>query len=104
MAIEVYIPAEVSFRDDVIDNAVVFTLYDPDTDAPRAALTAPNALDTGARGGPLIVVGTRGGKRWRVTLPEIEVVNHTALGCEFRVHGRATRDALDGAADQHRSR
>jgi hypothetical protein len=94
VAIETYIPTEVTYADAAMDGAVALTLYDADTDSPHGALTTRHPLPAGERGGPLLVRGHRGGKRWLLRLAEVEVVNRTALGCEFRVHGQVVREVL----------
>lgn len=99
MAIETYIPTEVTYADAAVDGAVALTLYDPDTDRPHGALTTRNPLPAGARGGPLVVRGRRGGRRWLLRLAEVEVVSRTALGCEFRVHGGIVRRELHDGRD-----
>jgi hypothetical protein len=93
MITEAYIPAEVTFAGRRIHEVFAVTLYDPDSDDPHGALTTHQPLEEGERGGPLVVLGTRDGKQWRVTLPEIEVIRRTAVGCEFIVFGRITRAA-----------
>jgi hypothetical protein len=94
MTAEAYIPAEVTFAGRPIAEVIAVTLYDPDSDDPHGALTTPHPLAAGERAGPLIVLGTRDGKQWRITLPEIEVIRQTAIGCEFIVYGQITRTAL----------
>lgn len=94
MTTEAYIPAEVTFAGRRIDEVFAVTLHDPDSDDPHGSLTTHNPLHEGERGGPLVVLGTRDGRQWRITLPEIEVVRRTAVGCEFIVYGRITRSAL----------
>ena len=58
-------------------------------------MTTHHPLAEGERGGPLVVVGTRDGKRWRVTLPEIEVCRRAAVGCEFTIFGSVGREVVD---------
>jgi hypothetical protein len=94
MTTEAYIPAEVTFGERRIDEVFAVTLYDPDSDDPHGALTTHQSPAEGERGGPLVVVGTRDNKRWQITLPEIEIIRRTAVGCEFIVFGRLTRTAL----------
>ena len=97
MTTEAYIPSEVRYGEKLIEGAFAVTLYDPDSDSPHGSMTTHQPLDEGARGGPLVIVGTRDGKRWRVTLPEIEVCRTTAVGCEYLIFGRLTREALGPA-------
>ncbi len=94
MTTEAYIPEEVTLAGRRIDEVFAVTLYDPDSDDPHGSMTTHNPLPEGQRAGPLIVVGTRDGKRWRVTLPEIEDYRSTAVGCEFTVFGRVRREEL----------
>jgi len=96
VAVEAYIPTEVRYEDETVNNVFVFTLYDRESSAPHGALTTRNPLPVGSRGGPLIVRGARGGSQWRLALPEIEVINRTAMGCEFRVLGPVVREGPDG--------
>ena len=91
MAIEVYIPLEVAFQGQAVDDAAVLTLYDPDNDEPRGALTGPNPLPADSDGGPLEVRGTREGKTWSVTIGRLAVTNRSAMGCEFRIIGGVER-------------
>jgi hypothetical protein len=93
MTTEAYIPVEVTFAGRPIAEVFAVTLYDPDSDDPHGSMTTHQPLDEGERGGPLVVLGTRDGKEWRVTLPEIEIIRRTAVGCEFIVLGRITRAA-----------
>lgn len=94
MTTEAYIPSEVTLAGRRIDEVFAVTLYDPDSDAPHGAITTHAPLAEGERGGPLVVVGTREGKHWRVTLPEIEVCRRTAVGCEFTIFGRVEREEM----------
>jgi hypothetical protein len=94
MTTEAYIPAEVTFGDRRIDEVFAVTLYDPDSDDPHGAMTTHQPPAEGERCGPLVVIGTRDNKRWQITLPEIEIIRRTAVGCEFIVFGRLTRTAL----------
>jgi hypothetical protein len=87
MTTEAYIPSQVTFRDRRIEEVFAVTLYDPDSDDPHGAMTTHHPLAEGERG-PLVVLGTRDGKQWRVTLPEIEVIRRTSVGCEFIIYGR----------------
>jgi len=93
MTTEAYIPEEVMFAGRQIDEAFAVTLYDPDSDDAHGSMTTHNPPAEGERGA-LIATGTRGGKRWRITLPEIEVYRATAVGCEFTVFGRVQREEL----------
>ncbi len=93
MTTEAYIPEEVTFAGRRIDEVFAVTLYDPDSDDPHGSLTTHNPLAEGERGA-LVVTATRGGKRWRITLPEVEVSRSTAVGCEFTVFGRLAREAV----------
>ncbi len=95
MTTEAYIPAEVTFGEKRIAEVFAVTLYDPDSDDPHGSMTTHQPLEEGERGGPLVVLGTRDGQQWRVTLPEIEVVRATAVGCEFIVFGRAERERIN---------
>ncbi|HQL55139.1 MAG TPA: hypothetical protein PLQ87_10570 [Phycisphaerae bacterium] len=94
MATEAYIPSEVTFGEQRIADVIAVTLYNPDSDEPHGALTTHQPLAEGTRGGPLVIIGTRDGKTWRVTLPEIEVCRSTAVGCEYTIFGRVTRTAM----------
>lgn len=93
MANEAYIPVEVTYGERRIDEVFAVTLHDPDSDTPHGAMTTHYPLPEDERGGPLVIVGTRAGKTWRVTLPEIEVVRRTAVGCEFNIFGGVHREA-----------
>ena len=94
MTTEAYIPSEVRYGEKLIEEVFAVTLYDPDSDDPHGSMTTHQPLREGERGGPLTVIGTRDGKRWQITLPEIEVIRRTAVGCEFIVYGRLTRTVL----------
>lgn len=94
MATEAYIPTEVTYRGAAIDDPVLVTLYDVEGRAPHGSMTTPKPLPAGERGGPLVVLGTREKKEWRVTLPEIEVRNKTAVGFEYIIHGTIQREVL----------
>ncbi len=96
MTTEAYIPSEVTYAGQQISDVFAVTLYDPDGEAPHGAITTHSPLADGQRGGPLVIVGARDGRRWRVTLPEIEVCRSTAVGCEFTIFGKVERTALDG--------
>ena len=97
MTTEAYIPADVTCAGCPVDDVFAVTLYDPDSDEPHGALTTHHPLDEGHRSGPLVVLGARDGRRWRVTLPEIEVCRKTAVGCEFTIFGRVQREELPPA-------
>jgi hypothetical protein len=94
MAAETYLPAEVTFAARPIADVFAVTLHNPDSDDPHGSMTTHNPLDEDERGGPLLVIGTRDGKRWRVTLPEIEVIRRSAVGFEFLIFGPIERVAL----------
>ncbi len=96
MTTEAYLPTSVLFGARPIAEVFAATLYDPDSDDPHGALTTHNPLPAGTRGGPLLVEGTRGGKRWRLTLPEIEVCRSSAVGFEFVIFGGVQRETLAG--------
>lgn len=96
MTTETYIPTRVALGARPIGDVFAITLYDPDSDEPHGAMTTHEPLAEGERGGPLEVVGTRDGKSWRITLPEIEVCRATAVGCEFTIFGRITRERVTG--------
>lgn len=96
MTTEAYIPSEVRFGERGIDEVHVVTLYDPDSDCPHGSMTTSRPLGEGERGGPLVVIAARDGKRWRVTLPEIEVCRRSALGFEFTIFGKVCRQRLEG--------
>ncbi len=97
MTTEAYIPTAVTFDGRTLGDALVVTLYDPDSDDPHGSLTTHQPLAEGIRGGPLVIVGTRDKKTWQVTLPEIEVCRATAVGFEFVIHGGVQRAVLSGA-------
>ena len=102
MAAEAYIPSEVTFAGKAIEEPVIVTFYDADSDRPHGSLTTGKPLAVGARGGPLVVLGTRDKKQWQITVPEIEVRNRTAVGFEYAVHGKLERTLLSeeaGAAE-----
>ena len=90
---EAYIPSEVTFGGRRVVEVFAVTLYDPDSDDPHGSMTTHYPLAEGERG-PLVVLGMRDGKQWRVTLPEIEVIRQTAIGCEFILYGRIARGAV----------
>ena len=94
MTAETYIPTEVSFAGRRIEDVCAVTLHDADSNDPHGSLTTQKPLREGERGGPLVMSGTRYGKVWQITLPEIEVIRRTPVGCEFIVYGRLTRSAL----------
>ncbi len=94
MTTEAYIPSEVTYGGQPVQEVFAVTLHDPDSDCPHGSMTTHNPLGEGERAGPLVVTGTRDGRRWRVTLPEIEVCRRTAVGCEFTIFGRVQREEL----------
>ncbi|MFQ5425367.1 MAG: hypothetical protein ACE5F9_15485 [Phycisphaerae bacterium] len=85
MAVKTYVPTEVRFEDRSIEGTRLVTLYDPDASGRSGSMTTPNALEADTRGGPLVFVGVRDGKTWRVTLPEIAVRNRSAMGFEYAI-------------------
>jgi len=93
MTTEAYIPSEVTYDGQPVDDVFAVTLYDPDSDDPHGALTTQSPLEEGQRG-PLVILGTRDGRSWRVTLPEIEVYRRTVVGCEFTILGGVVREPL----------
>lgn len=97
MATEAYIPIKVTFAGKIHADAAVVTLYDIDGDDPRGALTGPNPPPSGVRG-PLNFTGKRDGQTHEVSLPEIEVTNRSAMGCEFRIIGGIMRNPTSKAA------
>jgi hypothetical protein len=99
MTLEAYIPSEATFAGATIADPVLVTLHDLDGESPHGSMTTRNALPTGERGGPLVFVGTREGKTWRVTLAEIEVRNRSALGFEYGIVGPVRREALAEQAE-----
>ncbi len=100
MTVEAYIATEAVYQDGVVADVFVFPLYDGGGSAPRGALTTRCPLASGKRGGPLIVKGIRRGRRRLARLGEVEVVNSTARGREFRIHGEAVRKALAGVTSR----
>jgi hypothetical protein len=90
MALEAYIPQEVTFAGQPVAAVFAVTLYNPDSDDPHGSLTTLNPPAEGTRG-PLQLRGTRDGQAWQVELPEIEISRSTAVGCEFTIFGRAQR-------------
>ncbi len=91
MSTEAYLEAEITYSGRVLDPHGVLTLIDAESDDPHGVLTSATRLAFGERGGPLIVVGRRDGKRWRVTLPEIEVYNEVPGGCEYLIFSGVQR-------------
>jgi len=91
---ETYIPTDVTLAGRRIDEVFAVTLHDPDSDDPHGSITTHNPLPAGERAGPLVLIGTRDGGRWRITLPEIEVCRSTAVGCEYLVFGRIQRERI----------
>ncbi len=94
MTTDTYIPTAVTFAGRPIAEVFAVALYDPDSNEPNGSLTTHAPLPAGARGGPLIIEATRAGRRWRITLPEIEVCRSTAVGFEFLVFGGIQRTEL----------
>ncbi len=94
MTTEAYIPTAVTFGGRPIAEVFAVTLYDPDSDDARGSMTTHHPLPAGERGGPRIVEATRGGDRWRLTLPEIEVCRSSAVGFEFVIFGGVRREKL----------
>lgn len=94
MTLETYIPEEVTYGGEPWAEVFAVTLYDPDSASPHGAVTTHQPLAEGTRGGPLVIVGARDGKRWRITLGEIEVCRTTAVGCEFTCFERVVREGL----------
>lgn len=92
MATEAYIPSEVTYCGQPVEGALVLTLYDPDGDQPRGSLTGSNPLPVNQSGGPLEVRGARDGKLWKISIAEVDVVNRSAVGCEFRIVGDLRRE------------
>lgn len=97
MTTEAYIPTEVTFDGRAVGEVFALTLHDPDSDSPHGALTTHQPLAEGARGA-LIVIGTRDGGMWRITLDEIEVCRQTAVGCEFTIFSGTTRERIGDAS------
>lgn len=96
MTIETYVPEEVTFGGDPITETFALVLHDPDSDAAYGTLTTHHAPAEGSRG-DLVVVGTRDGVRWRVTIDEVEVYRKTPVGCEFTILGPLARMKLGEA-------
>ena len=99
MAAEAYIPTEVIYRGRTIDESVIVTFYDADSEKPHGSMTTGKPLPVGERGGPLVVLGSREKKQWQITAPEIEVRNKTALGFEYTIIGKIERKLLSEDAD-----
>jgi hypothetical protein len=95
MTTEAYIPTEVTFDSRTLDEVFAVVLHDPDSDDPHGSMTTHNPLPAGTRGGPLVVVGTRDGRRWRITLPEIEVSRSSAVGFEYTIFGKVSRERIE---------
>lgn len=95
VTIETYIPERVTCAGRPIDETFAVVLYDADSDTPHGAMTthAPPAENT--RDGPLEVVGTREGRRWRVRIDQIEVVRSTSVGFEFNIFGKVDRQPAE---------
>lgn len=92
MASETYIPTEVTFAGQPLDEVFALTLYNADGDDAHGSMTT-SAPPAEAQRGPLAVTGMRDGKQWRLMLPEIEIYHATALGCEFTVLQPVQREA-----------
>lgn len=103
MAAETYIPTEVTFAARPVQEVFAVTLHDPDSAAPHGALTTHHPPEEGARGA-LVITGRREGRTWRVTLPEIEIVRRTAVGCEYNIFGRVRREVLATQDSDERQR
>lgn len=104
MAVRAYVPSEVRLVDRPIRGTRLITLYDPDSDGPSGSMTTSEPLETGLRAGPLVFVGRRDGKQWRVTLPEIDVRNASALGFEYRINGPIVEELLGEDQDRNEER
>lgn len=103
--IEAYIPSSIQFEGHSLDESHVVTLYNPDGDQAHGSVTTGQPLLAGTRGGPLVILGKRDGKDWRVLLPQIEVVNKTAVGFEFRMQAPPQRELVgDGNGDGEKKR
>ncbi len=102
MSVKAYIPSTVRFGDRTINGTRIITLYDPDGDKPNGSMTTSEPLQHGVRGGPLVFQGTRDGKSWEITLPEIAVNNKTAMGFEYDIVGPIQEKLLadDGGNEQ----
>lgn len=103
MAIEAYIPTHASFAGQPLGEGIVFTLHNAESDAPHGSFTTSQPLPAGTRGGPLVVQGMRDGKRWEITLAEIEVRNKSAVGFEYAIRGPIQRSLLDGDAAEKKA-
>lgn len=95
MATEAYIPEEISIAGEKLAEPILLTFYDPDGVTPHGSLTTPAPLAAGTRTGPLVCIGRRDKKKWEVRIPEIEVLNRTAVGFEYRIHGPIGRTLLE---------
>ncbi|MCK6456207.1 MAG: hypothetical protein L6Q92_06720 [Phycisphaerae bacterium] len=93
MALEAYIPTDVRFDDQPVENVFVITLHESDSPAQSGSMTTPDPIDHG-RSGRLVFTGLRDGKEWRITLPEVSIRNRTALGCEYTWQGPVQREML----------
>jgi len=96
MTLETYIPDRITYAGQPLATVFAAVLYDPDSDTPHGAITTHDPLPEGERGGPLRIDGTRDGRTWRVTMPQIEVVRSTAVGFEFNIYGRVRREPGSG--------
>lgn len=99
MAVEAYIPTQVTLGGEVIPEVFVVTLYDPQGDHPRGSMTTAHPLPAGRTAGPLVVTGRRDGRLWRITAPQIEVINRSAVGFEYSIRGPLERAVLGDAPD-----
>jgi hypothetical protein len=93
MAIVAYIPESLQLDGRAVASPLVLTLYNPDGDAPTGSLTANDPIPAG-QSGRLVSEGTRGGKLWSVTLPQVTVTHKSAVGCEFSIAGKPERVVL----------
>lgn len=89
MATRAFIPLTVAFGDRSIIDAYVLTLHGEDGRFTSGSLTVADPPKAGERG-VLRCRGTQDGQSWDVTLDGVEIVNATAVGCEFRVGGTAS--------------
>ncbi len=102
MSVQAYVPSEVQFDGAPINGTRLITLYHVETDDRHGSMTTSEPLKTGVRAGPLVFVGRRDGKQWRVTLPEIDVRNASALGFEYRINGPIVEELLSEDQDEER--
>ena len=99
MAIEAYVPLFVQVGDHLIDRAILLTLYEPDGDNPSGSVTTERPLPEGA-GGTLRLEATRGGESWLVAADQISVVNSSAVGFEFAMSSRPTREIISESSPE----